>query len=310
MHHPRTPWPVATRVSYIVSFEELRRQHPRLSARRFCEATEVPYPTFARWWTAYRRRRGRGLQDRSRRPRRSPTALSPVFLDRIRLVHRRLGLGVRRLHAYLRQAGLITGSLSTVYRVLRRAGALVRRPRKPKPVWQRYAKVWPGERAQMDLKYLPQGRFQLTLIDDCSRYLAATVLTRRTAQAAAGFLDTLLAATLFPVRAIQVDGGSEFKADFEGACQERGIRLPDGPSGFVLPPRSPKLNGSVERAQRTHKEEHWDGVRPGSLASWERELQRYVRFYNRQRLHSALGYTTPLLYAQQRLPRARISHMS
>ncbi len=28
----------------------------------------------------------------------------------------------------------------------------------------------------MDLKYLPQGRYQLTLVDDCSRSLAATVL--------------------------------------------------------------------------------------------------------------------------------------
>jgi hypothetical protein len=51
----------------------------------------------------------------------------------------------------------------------------------------------------------------------------------------------------FEVRAIQVDGGSEFKAEFEAACQAQGLRL------FVLPPRSPKLNGRVERAQRTHK---------------------------------------------------------
>ena len=51
MHKVRTPWPVATRVQYIVAFEELRRQHPGLSARRFCEATDVPYPTFVRWWS-------------------------------------------------------------------------------------------------------------------------------------------------------------------------------------------------------------------------------------------------------------------
>ena len=37
---------------------------------------------------------------------------------------------------------------------------------------------------------------------------------------------------------------------------------------FVLPPRSPKLNGHVERAQRTHKEEFYE-VRdlPDSLQS-------------------------------------------
>ena len=163
MHKVRTPWPVATRVSFIVSFEELRRRHPRLSARRFCAATEVPYPTFARWWARWQREGNRALGDRPRRPRHCPSALQGRVLDIIRHAHRELNVGVRRLYAQLRLAGLISCSLSSVYRVLRRAGALVRRPRKPKPIWIRYAKAIPGERAQMDLKYLPQERYQLTL---------------------------------------------------------------------------------------------------------------------------------------------------
>lgn len=40
---------MATRVRFIVAFEGLQRHYPRLSARRCCEATEVPYPTFAHW---------------------------------------------------------------------------------------------------------------------------------------------------------------------------------------------------------------------------------------------------------------------
>jgi hypothetical protein len=56
----------------------------------------------------------------------------------------------------------------------------------------------------------------------------------------------------FAIRAIQVDGGSEFHAAFEAECQRRALRL------FVLPPRSPKLNGAVERAQRTHREEFYE----------------------------------------------------
>jgi transposase InsO family protein len=289
----------------VVAFEELRKQHPRLSARRFAQATEVPYATFARWWAAYRRKRGRGLQDRSRRPRRSPTAVSAVTLERIRLVHRRLGLGVRRLHAYLWQAGLISCSLSTVYRVLRRAGALVRRPRKPKPIWQRYQKAWPGERAQLDLKYLPHGRFQLTLVDDCSRYLAATVLTRRTSAAVCAALPVLLARLPFPVRCIQTDNGSEFGQALTHLLNRLGIRH------TRIRPRSPHLNGKVERVQRTVQEEYWDGVTRGSRAAWEHGLQAYVRFYNTQRLHSALGYTAPARYAHTRLRSTRgISHMS
>ena len=55
----------------------------------------------------------------------------------------------------------------------------------------------------------------------------------------------------FPIRALQVDGGWEFAAQFEQACQQRGLHL------YVLHPAPPKLNGSVERAQRTHTEEFY-----------------------------------------------------
>jgi transposase InsO family protein len=58
------------------------------------------------------------------------------------------------------------------------------------------------------------------------------------------------------------------------------------------------------------REEHWDGVVGGSVENWERRLQAYVRFYNSKRLHSALGYSTPLVYAVNRLPRAQIYHIS
>lgn len=304
MHNVRTPWPVATRVQYIVAFEECRRRWG-LSARRFCSAAEVPYSTFARWWARWQHEGNQALLDRPRRPHRCPSVLQGQVLDVIRRAHRELGWGVRRLYAYLRQAGRITCSLSSVYRVLRRCGALVRRPRKPKPIWTRYAKAVPGERAQMDLKYLPQNRYQLTLIDDCSRVLAATVLERRTTAAVCRALPGLLGSFPFPLRCIQTDNGSEFGLDLTALLKRLDIRH------TRIRPRSPHLNGKVERVQRTVQEEFWDGIGPGPLQQWERFLQDYIRFYNQARQHSALDYTTPISYALQRLPqRARLSHMS
>lgn len=304
MHKVRTTWPVATRVQYIVAYEECRRRWG-ISARRFCQAAEVPYSTFARWWRLWQKQGKHSLHGRSRRPRCSPTALPVQVIDIVRRGHRQLGLGVRRLHAYLSQAGVITCSLSSVYRILRRCGALVRRPPKPKPVWIRYAKAVPGERAQMDLKYLPQGRFQLTLIDDCSRYLAATVLEARTTAAVCRALPSLLRSFPFLLRCIQTDNGSEFGRELTLLLKRLSIRH------TRIRPHTPRLNGKVERVQRTVKEEFWDGVDEPALNHWERWLQDYVTFYNRQRLHSALGYRPPLEYALERLPRrARVSHMS
>ena len=82
-------------------------------------------------------------------------------------------------------------------------------------------------------------------------------------------------------------------ATFEQACQARGIRL------FVLPPHSPKRNGCVERANRTHTEECWEcydgdvGVATARIALlvWEQR-------YNTVRPHQALASLTP----QQFLP--------
>ena len=80
-------------------------------------------------------------------------------------------------------------------------------------------------------------------------------------------------------------------AEFEAACRAAASRL------FALPPRSPKLNGAVERANRTHTEEFYEvtDAEPTSppcaaaLADWE-------HVYNTVRPHQALGYLTPAEY--------------
>jgi hypothetical protein len=99
---------------------------------------------------------------------------------------------------------------------------------------------------------------QFTARDVISRWDVIQAHTRATAQTTTQFLDTWQQRMPFPIRAVQVDGGPEFAAEFEQACQQRGLHL------FVLPPRSPKLNGAVERANRTHTEE-FHQVTPRSL---------------------------------------------
>ncbi len=91
-----------------------------------------------------------------------------------------------------------------------------------------------------------------------------------------------------------LNGGSEFEARFEAACQALGIRL------FVLPPRSPRLNAHVERAQRTHQEEFYDLVElPDSPADHNALLREWEWVYNNLRPHQAVGYRTPQEYVTQ-----------
>ena len=98
----------------------------------------------------------------------------------------------------------------------------------------------------------------------------------------------------FPIKAIQVDGGSEFQDAFERECQRRGIKL------FVLPPRSPKLNGHVERAQRTHTEEFYEVTDTSfDLPELNRALLKWEEVYDTVRPSQALGYLKPQEYLKQ-----------
>ncbi len=106
----------------------------------------------------------------------------------------------------------------------------------------------------------------------------------------------------FRVRAVQIDGGSEFQGAFEEVCQSRGIKL------FVLPPRSPKLNGGVERAHRTHTEEFYE-VTDNSfeLEDLRRELLEWETTYNQVRPHQSLGYLTPYQFLAQNRKGGQVS---
>ena len=86
-------------------------------------------------------------------------------------------------------------------------------------------------------------------------------------------------------------GGSKVEFVFR---QRRGIKL------LVLPPRSPKLNGAVERAHRTHTEEFYEVTESSfDLSELKDELLEWEGVYNTVRPHQALGYLTPLEFLEQ-----------
>ena len=148
----------------------------------------------------------------------------------------------------------------------------------------------------LDVRPLPGVSLKhFTAHDVISRWNIVSVYSRATANTASDFLDTLEKRMPFPVKAIQVDGGAEFEAIFEEECQRRGIKL------FVLPPRSPKLNGAVERAHRTHTEEFYEVTESCfELSELRAELLEWEQVYNTVRPHQALGYLTPLKFLEQR----------
>lgn len=265
--------------------------------------------SFYRWKRRYDPQNLASLEDRSHRPhrRRQPTWSAELAEAVLRLRRQYPRWGKDKLGVLLRREDrkVSTSMIGRILTHLKRRGRLVeplpmrikaRRSRPARPYAVRkprdYQPQAPGDLVQVDtleLRPLPGVILkQFTARDVISRWDVIQAHSRATASLAAQFLDTLQQRMPFPIRAIQVDGGSEFAADFEQACRERRLKL------FVLPPRSPKLNGRVERAQRTHTEEFYE-VTPCSwlIPQLNQELRAWERIYNTVRPHQALHYLTP-----------------
>jgi putative transposase len=258
------------------------------------------------------------LEARSRRPRRvrQPTTPGRV-VERIKTLREQYPRWGREKLRVLLAREAITVSAKTIDRVLRRLkarGLLVEPPRQAISARKRHRKrpyaircppdyriTQPGDLVEvdtLDVRPLPGVILKhFTARDVISRWDGLEVYSRATATTATQFLESLQKRLPFPIRAIQVDGGSEFAAAFEATCQHRGLRL------FVLPPRCPQLNGHVERAQRTHTEEFYECYEGDfALAALRPALRNWEHVYNTVRPHQSLGYLTPAEYLAHHAP--------
>lgn len=281
-----------------------------------CRHFGISRQTFYRWQRRYDPQDLTSLEERSHCPRRrrqptwSSTLEGKVLLLRLQFPR----WGKDKLAVLLRQQKLpvSTSMVGRILTHLKRRGRLLEPPRsgvagsrralRPRPYAVRkpkqYAVSAPGDLVQvdtLDVRPIPGVVFkQFTARDVVSRWDVIQAHTRATAQTATQFLETLQHRMPFPIRAVQVDGGSEFAAEFAQACRQRGLHL------FVLPPRSPKLNGAVERANRTHSEEFYQ-LTPCSLEmkKLNRQLRHWENIYNTVRPHQSLGYLTPQQFLLQ-----------
>lgn len=284
----------------------------RLTCRHFCISPQ----TFYRWKNRFDPEDLTTLEASSRRPHhvRKPTTPAAVVDRILELRTKYPRWGKDKLVVLLRKRD-IRVSTSTVGRVLQRLkdrGVLVEpvnvrqakeaRKRRRKPRYairkpQGYRVSAPGDLVQVDTLQIrlqsDDRRWQFSSRDLISRWDVSRVYRRATSFAAARFLEYMEKKFPFPIRAIQIDGGSEFKKDFEQACLGRGIRL------FIIPPRTPKLQGYVESANKTHRQEFYEveDIAIG-LEEHNKQLEEWDRTYNYIRPHQSLDYLTPAEYYQ------------
>jgi transposase-like protein len=238
------------------------------SVVRTCRHFGISRQTFYRWKRHFNCHDITTLEDRSHRPHkvRTPTWTAELA-ERVLALRKQYPIwGKDKLVVLLCKQKLVvsTSMVGRILRYLKRRGILLEPPRpavllrqrrklRKRPWAVRKPKYWrirePGDLVEIDTKEIHM-RHDVVLKhfsarDVVSRWDVIEVHRWATSLAAARFLEVLLDRLPFPVKALQVDGGSEFAAEFELACQQKQLPL------FVLPPKSPKLNGHVERSHRT-----------------------------------------------------------
>jgi transposase InsO family protein len=255
-----------------------------------CLRCGISRPTLRKWWTRYQVKGVEGLRSQSRRPNSSPA--QKVFeqeKEKILDLRSERKLGARRIqNELLRLQGTHLG-LATIQKVLTRSGvAPLKRKRRDK-TWNRYSRPIPGDRVQMDTCKIALGIYQYTAIDDCTRYLVIGVYPKRTAANTLHFInERVLEEMPFPVQRIQTDRGTEFFAyEVQEYLKEVAIKF------RPVRPRSPHLNGKVERVQKTVLDELYATIDLKS-ADIEEELGCYQHYYNWQRPHGAHNGKTPM----------------
>jgi len=267
------------------------------SVKKACTEWNVARSTFYRWKVAFDKDGEAGLVRKKPIAKSHPRQLSAEAVEKILHLRTIYHFGPDRITWYLERYHGIKTSSSSVYRTLIRHG-LRRLPRnvgRRSIHTRRYAKKVPGHHIQVDVTFLTLKnadggrirRYQYTAIDDATRIRALRVYRRHTQTNAIDFRNYVIEKFPFRIHTIRTDRGHEFQALFHWHVEDKGIRH------VYIKPRSPQLNGKVERSHRSDKEEFYQLLTYTDDVDLNKKLAEWERFYNCGRPHGAFKGKTP-----------------
>lgn len=239
------------------------------------------------------------LKNKSRRPHSHPnehTEKEIKLIKDYKCKNKDTGLVV--LWIKLRGVGY-TRTITSLYRVMQRIGIYSKAPSKkkeyePKPYQQM---TYPGERVQIDVKYVPkksltkevieqEGRYyQYTAIDEYTRKRVLWASKEQSTSASTEFLEIIMKKFPFKIECIQTDNGFEFtnrlnwqgtkkKTMFEKKLEELGIKHK------LIKPKTPRHNGKVERSHRKDQERFYYNKIFCSFEDFKNRLKYWEKVYN------------------------------
>lgn len=276
-----------------------------LRVEEAAHAAGVSVRTAYKWLRRFREEGPSGLRDRSSRPQRSPCATPPAVVEQV--------LALRRERKTYREIALaLPVGLSTIARLMRRAGLHRLAELAPARPDNRYEYPQPGDLLHLDIKKLGRFRrpghritgdrqrassgagweFVHLAIDDHSRVAFATIeADERGSSACRALLQALryyrgLGATF--TRVMTDNGACYNSRRFRRLLRRLGLRH------LRTRPYTPRTNGKAERLVQTALREwayarSYDSSDQRALA-----LPHWLHRYNWHRPHASLGYQPPI----------------
>ena len=266
---------------------------------------------YYKWWNRFKKRfELKSLEEKSRRPRKSPRKYTSKQELEIKEMQSK-GYGARIIQGIFKRSNrkISTATINHIFN----------NRKKPKPTRQsklkghrkRYELPIPGQRVQLDVKYVPnliRGKraYNYVAVDECTRLRFSFAYMGIGEEYTFDFLDKMKDYFPFPIDCIQTDNGFEFTNRFnpfkeswdhamEVWCKQNQIKHK------MIPPGVKELNGKVERSHRIDEQYFYWRAPDKSIEGFNMALSEWQECYNLERPHGGLDYLTPIEKLRERM---------
>jgi len=286
--------------------------------RSTLDAFKIKKSTFYDWKKQYERSRKNAgsLVPRSTAPthvRRMQTDWRLIeFIKNMRKEYGNVGKNIIKpfLDAYAKKIGIPSISLTTIGKNIKRRRltfeekVYISRKFKFKKLRTRKSpRVSSPGFIQMDsiVVYINQERHLfMSIMDIYTKYALVEYVENLSAKTAKQVFLNFQKINPTPITIVQTDNGSEFLEVFHEEMEQQKIT-----HQFIYP-RMCKINGTIERFNRTVQEEcilrndeiYYD------IPSFKEKLTKYLSWYNYQRPHSSLHYVSPMTFINSKIPKS------
>ena len=235
----------------------------------------------------------RSLSLKSRRPHNHPNTHTEEELSLIKKVKSRYGNdGLAEVYVQLKKRGY-NRSYGSMVKQIRKMPKEKRKYRKGYTKHEEIRGQYPGDKVQVDIKYVPREcllfdtqdkkYYQITAIDEYSRKRILEIVDEKSVTNTSRFVKRLQNALGLKINTIQTDNGPEFVNNqtdtneptlFERSLETLGI------THRRTRPYSPWQNGKVERSHKIDGERFYSKQEFTSVEDLKRKVRRYNARYN------------------------------